>query len=70
MRCGCPHCDAYMVQSEGERKDCVCPDCGYSCNACQGTNTVMSLAEIKARQEELLQALGQVTAPKEWDREP
>lgn len=57
MRCGCPCCDAYMIQSEGERKDCVCPDCGYRCNACQGTNTVLGPEEIRAREKELLQAL-------------
>lgn len=68
MRCGCPCCDAYMVQSEGERKDCVCPDCGYRCNACQGTNSVMGLEEIMARQEELLRALQPETNP--WEREP
>ena len=57
MRCGCPCCDAYMIQSEGGKKDCVCPDCGYRCDACQGTGTVMGLEEIKARQAELLQAI-------------
>ena len=48
MRCGCPHCEAYMVQSETEHMACVCPDCGYRCNACLGTNTVVSRESIKA----------------------
>ena len=42
MRCGCPHCEAYMIQSETEYMACVCPDCGYRCNACLGTNTVIT----------------------------
>ena len=29
MRCGCPHCEAYMIQSETEHQACVCPECGY-----------------------------------------
>lgn len=40
MRCGCPHCEAFMIQSE--EQSCVCPDCGYRCNACLGTGTVIS----------------------------
>ena len=46
MRCGCPHCEAYMVQSETEHMACVCPDCGYRCNACLGTNTVISRDQL------------------------
>lgn len=42
MRCGCPHCEAYMIQSETEGMACVCPSCGYRCNACLGTGTVIS----------------------------
>ncbi len=48
MRCGCPHCEAFMVQTDGAA--CVCPDCGYRCNACLGTSTVISredLAKLK-----------------------
>ena len=50
MRCGCPHCEAYMIQSETEHQACVCPSCGYRCNACLGTNTVITreqLAQLK-----------------------
>lgn len=50
MRCGCPHCEAYMIQSETEHQACVCPECGYRCNACLGTNTVITreqLAQLK-----------------------
>ena len=42
MRCGCPHCEAFMIQSETEGQACVCPDCGYRCNACLGTGTVIT----------------------------
>ena len=48
MRCGCPHCEAYMIQSETEGIACVCPSCGYRCNACLGTGTVISRERLKA----------------------
>ena len=48
MRCGCPHCEAYMIQSETEGMACVCPSCGYRCNACLGTGTVISRELLKA----------------------
>ena len=47
MRCGCPHCEAYMVQSETEHMACVCPHCGYRCNACLGTNTVITREQLE-----------------------
>ena len=48
MRCGCPHCEAYMIQSETEGMACVCPSCGYRCKACLGTGTVISRERLKA----------------------
>lgn len=42
MRCGCPECGTYMIQSEGSELGCVCPNCLYRCKACLGTNTVVS----------------------------
>lgn len=42
MRCACPHCELYMIQSETGEPACCCPECGYRCNACMGTNTVIS----------------------------
>ncbi len=42
MRCGCPQCGTYMIQSESLDLGCVCPDCLYRCRACMGTNTVVS----------------------------
>lgn len=40
MRCGCPNCEAFMIQAE-DGSVCVCPDCDYRCDACLGTNTVV-----------------------------
>lgn len=48
MRCGCPRCDAYMVHAESMRLGCVCPECGARCDACLGTNTVMSREAFQA----------------------
>ena len=42
MRCGCANCDSFMVNDDGRRMGCVCPECGYRCDACLGTNTVIS----------------------------
>ena len=47
MRCGCPQCGTYMIQSESLNLGCVCPDCLYRCRACMGTNTVVSREELK-----------------------
>ena len=48
MRCGCPHCEAYMIQSETDGMACVCPSCGYRCHACLGTGTVLSRERLEA----------------------
>ena len=42
MRCSCKECGTYMVQAESERLGCVCPDCGFRCNDCLGTDTVVT----------------------------
>lgn len=42
MRCSCHNCGTYMAQSEGLELGCVCPECGYRCKACLGTDTVVS----------------------------
>ena len=47
MRCGCPSCGTYMIQSESMNLGCVCPDCLYRCRACMGTNTVVSREALK-----------------------
>ena len=47
MRCSCHVCDTYMVHSEGLELGCVCPQCGYRCKACLGTNSVVSRDALK-----------------------
>lgn len=42
MQCGCPVCGTFMGQVErGADSRCVCPNCGFACDACLGTSTVM-----------------------------
>ena len=47
MRCACHVCDTYMVHSEGLALGCVCPNCGYRCKACLGTDSVVSRESLK-----------------------
>lgn len=42
MRCSCKECGIYMIQAESNRLGCVCPECGYRCNDCLGTDTVVT----------------------------
>lgn len=46
MRCSCKECGTYMIQAESDHLGCVCPDCGYRCGDCLGTNTVVSRERI------------------------
>ena len=52
MRCSCKECGTYMVQADSDKLGCVCPDCGYRCNDCLGTNTVVSRESLKALAED------------------
>lgn len=36
-----------MVQADSDYLGCVCPDCGYRCRDCLGTNTVVSKEHLK-----------------------
>jgi hypothetical protein len=36
-----------MIQAESDHLGCICPDCGYRCNDCLGTNTVVSRERLK-----------------------
>lgn len=47
MRCSCKECTTYMIQAESDHQGCVCPECGYRCNDCLGTNTVISRDSLK-----------------------
>lgn len=42
MRCGCPQCGTFMIQKELGACVCVCPECGYRCDACLGTGTALT----------------------------
>ena len=46
MRCSCKVCDTYMIQAESSLLGCVCPECGYRCNDCLGTDTVVSRDQL------------------------
>ena len=49
MRCSCKECGTYMIQAESDHLGCVCPDCGYRCNDCLGTNTVVGRESLKRK---------------------
>ena len=48
MRCSCKVCgpEFWMVQAESSALGCVCPECGYRCTDCLGTDTVVSRDRI------------------------
>ena len=48
MRCSCRVCGTYMIQAESVVHGCVCPDCGFRCTDCLGTNTVVSRDQVAA----------------------
>ena len=50
MRCSCHHCGVYMVHAEGLELGCVCPECGYRCKACLGTDSVVSRDDLSRLQ--------------------
>lgn len=37
-----------MVQAESMALGCVCPECGYRCRACMGTNTMMDREAVRS----------------------
>jgi hypothetical protein len=36
-----------MVQAESDYLGCVCPDCGYRCTDCLGTDTVVTKDRLR-----------------------
>ena len=54
MRCSCHVCDTYMVQSEGLELGCVCPQCGYRCKACLGTDSVVGRDALNRLKDDAL----------------
>ena len=50
MRCSCKVCgpEIWMVQADSARLGCVCTVCGYRCNDCLGTDTVVPRDRVAA----------------------
>lgn len=51
MRCSCRVCGTYMVQVEhGLESGCRCPDCGFGCGDCMGSDQPpMSVMQLRAQ---------------------
>ncbi len=72
MRCGCPRCGAFMVHEEGGQfLGCRCPNCLASCDACMGTDSVLTRAEMAAGSSRLqaLAELAEADAARAWDED-
>ncbi len=70
MRCGCPQCGTYMIQSEGIDFGCVCPECLYRCRACMGTNTVVSRENLRSLAFRSMPAEEEMSAEEETEKGP
>ena len=81
MRCSCKNCGTYMIQAESSTLGCVCPECGYRCTDCLGTDTVVSRDRLSAlaydprfQPENLSASFDEESeewedAPDEWDED-
>ncbi len=73
MRCSCKVCGVYMIQADSDKLGCVCPECGYRCRDCLGTDTVVGrdklrfLAEDPRFSPESLAASFEDSEDEEWD---
>ncbi|MBE5759107.1 MAG: hypothetical protein E7332_03645 [Clostridiales bacterium] len=47
MRCACPNCGVYMVHAEDLISGCICPNCRSRCNACLGTDSILTKDDLK-----------------------
>lgn len=54
MRCECAKCGTYMVHAEDLGMGCVCPNCKARCNACLGTNSVLSREQLHQLEDDPL----------------
>ena len=53
-----------MIQSETDGQACVCPECGYRCNACLGTASMITREQLAVM---LCRAMEYIAAAKqEW----
>lgn len=52
MQCACPQCGILLGHRiQGLESACCCPECGFVCRACLGTNSILSVNEIKQYME-------------------
>ena len=65
MRCSCQVCGTYMVHAESLELGCVCPECGYRCKACLGTNSVLSRDALRHLKEYPVALAAIFTEPEE-----
>lgn len=65
MRCSCQVCGTYMVHAESLELGCVCPECGYRCKACLGTNSVLSRDALRHLKEAPVALAAIFTEPEE-----
>ena len=65
MRCSCQVCGTYMVHAESLELGCVCPECGYRCKACLGTNSVLSRDALKHLKDDPVALAAIFTEPEE-----
>ena len=65
MRCSCQVCGTYMVHAESLELGCVCPECGYRCKACLGTNSVLSRDALRHLKEDPVALAAIFTEPEE-----
>ena len=54
-----------MVHAESLELGCVCPECGYRCKACLGTNGVLSRDALRHLKEDPVALAAIFTEPEE-----
>lgn len=54
-----------MVHAESLELGCVCPECGYRCKACLGTNSVLSRDALKHLKDDPVALAAIFTEPEE-----
>lgn len=54
-----------MVHAESLELGCVCPECGYRCKACLGTNSVLSRDALKHLKDDPVALAAIFTDPEE-----
>ncbi len=48
LRCSCKECGTWMVQADSDKLGCVCTVCGYRCDDCLGTDTVVRPENLRS----------------------